>query len=205
MMASANRSDAGFTLVEVLVVLSVIGLMSGLMLTMMGQFRHLVAVDERLTDKAALQRTARHITGQLEKAESLPLVTVPDAASPFFEASEKSVRFLAVAKSGIGIAGLRDVTIVFEKKNGAGHIIESILPRRATQNDTDTVTLDLLADVESLQFTFLQHASPTEPRPVWRSDWSDIAQLPVAVRVVIQSKDKSGRPIEASAIAYIAR
>lgn len=201
----AGRSDAGFTLVEVLVTLSVVGLMSGLMLAMMGQFRHLTDADHRLTDQAALKKTADHIAGLLERAEALPLEIKPDAPLFFMSANEKSARFMAVAKSGALTSGLLNIEIGIEGDNAAGRLVETISSRRASENAGGKATFELLGRAERLTFSYLEKPDAAGRGPVWRPDWNVAGKLPVAVRVSVQTKDKSGRLTGASAIAYLAR
>jgi prepilin-type N-terminal cleavage/methylation domain-containing protein len=205
MISAAGRTDAGFTLVEVLVALSVIGLMSGLMLGVMGQFRHLTVVDHRLVQQAALQKTARHIASLFEHAESLPLEITPDAPPHFLESKDGSARFLAVAKSGALATGLFEIRIGLEGQGGASRLVETISPRRAPDNENGTTSFDLLESVERLTFSYLQTSAAPGLEPVWRADWRITGQMPEAVRVSIQTKDKSGSPASASAVAYLAR
>jgi prepilin-type N-terminal cleavage/methylation domain-containing protein len=205
MISASSRSDAGFTLVEVLVVLSVIGLMSGLMLAMMGQFRHLTGADHRLTHQAALQKTANHIASLFEQAESLPLEIKPDAPLFFLESKDGSARFLAVSKSGAMTSGLFEIKISLEGQDGSNRLVESISQRRAQDDENGTTSFDLLESVEQMTFSYLQTAAAPGLEPVWRADWPITGQMPQAVRVSIQAKDKSGSPASASAIAYLAR
>lgn len=205
MKSDLSRTDAGFTLVEVLVVLAVIGLMSGLMLAMMGQFRHLTEADHRLTDQAALKKTVDHIADLLEQAEALPLTVELDAPLFFIEANESSARLLAVAKSGAFTSGLVEIEIGLEEKNGIGRIVETISPRRAPKSGDSKVVFELLQQAERLTFSYLQKAAATGPDTVWRPDWQTAGALPAAVRVSIQTKDRSGNLTSTSAIAYLAR
>lgn len=205
MKLASGRSDAGFTLVEVLVTLSVVGLMSGLMLAMMGQFRHLTEADYRLTDQAALKKTVDHIAGLLERAEALPLEIKSDAPLFFMLANERSARFMAVAKSGALTSGLLDIEIGLEGENAAGRLVETISSRRASENAVGKATFELLERAERLTFSYLEKSKAAGRSPVWRTDWNVAGQLPVAVRVSVQTKFKSGRLTSASAIAYLAR
>ena len=199
------RSDAGFSLVEILVVLSVIGLMSGLMLALMGQFRHLTAADQRVSAQMALQKSADHIAGLLKRAAMLPLDFRPGSPARFLEASESAVRFLAVAKTGSVTFGLREISIALEKRGDVGRIVEILSPRRIERSATDEVHFDLASDAESLSFTFLERANSTNSKPVWRKDWQLEAALPLAVRISLTAKTKSGPSNVVSAVALLGR
>jgi prepilin-type N-terminal cleavage/methylation domain-containing protein len=205
MISARSRPDDGFTLVEVLVALSVIALMSGLMLAMMGQFRHLTYADHRLTDQTALKKTANHIAGLLERAEALPLEITPGAPLVFMAAQEGGARFLAVAKSGALTSGLLQIEINLEKKDGIERVVETISPRSASDQAAGKATFELLGHAERLTFSYLHTAEAPEHEPVWSAEWKTAGELPVAIRVTIQTRDKSGDPLSASSIAYLSR
>jgi prepilin-type N-terminal cleavage/methylation domain-containing protein len=205
MSSARSRSDDGYTLVEVLVALSVIGLMSGLMLAMMGQFRHLAIADHRLTDQAALKKTADHIAGLLERAEALPLEITPDAPLVFMAAQEGSARFLAVAKSGALTSALFEIEINVERKDGIERVVETISPRGTPDQAASKFTFELLSRAERLTFSYLQKTDAPEREPIWSPEWKTAGELPVAIRVTIQTRDKSGDLLSASSIAYLSR
>jgi prepilin-type N-terminal cleavage/methylation domain-containing protein len=202
---AAKRSDAGFTLVEMLAVLSLIGLMSGLMLPLMGQFRNLAAADQKLDLQAALKKTANHVAGLLEQAAALPLDVKPGAPLFFLEAKEGSARFLAVAKSGAETSGLFEIEIGLQERNGIKRLVETLSARRTPESRAEKLSFDLIEPADRLTFSYLQNADSPGRAPVWLPDWETAGQLPAAVRVTLQTKDKSGNLAGASAIAYLAR
>ena len=203
MTGAAKRFEAGFTLVEMLVVLSLIGLMSGLMLALMGQFRNLAAADQRLTQQAALKKTANHIAGLFEQAAALPLEIGPDAPLSYLELTEGSARFLAVAKGGALTSGLFEIEISLKEHNGTKRLVQTISPRRALKKEAGNISFDLLDPADQLTFAFLQKAEAPGSALVWRPDWQFAGQLPAAVRVTLQAKDRSGGFTAASAIAFL--
>jgi type IV pilus assembly protein PilA len=205
MTANAHHDDAGFTLVEVLVVLSVVGLMSGLMLAMMGQFRHLVAADRQLTQQAALQRTVDHIASLLEKAEALPLDVSPNAPVRFIEATHSSVRFVAVARGGAFAFGLFEISISVEDQDGIMYLVQRNSPRRTEQAPPSLAKAILQDQVERLEFRFLAQNALNAPRAEWRDDWQGSAEFPSAIIVVVGSKSGKTPQLSASAIAYLQR
>jgi prepilin-type N-terminal cleavage/methylation domain-containing protein len=205
MTGGDQRSDAGFTLVEVLVVLSVIALMSGLMLAMMGQFRHLTAADRQLTRQAALQKSADHIAALLEQAEALPLDVTPNAPVHFMQATESSVRFLAVARGGAFAFGLSEISISMEEQNGVMRPVQASLPRRFGAVQQSPSKAGLSEEAAALHFSFLERAALPDAEPQWRPDWQSPAAFPLAVKVLIDSKSGRGPAMQASAIAYLQR
>ena len=197
------RSDAGFSLVEILVVLSVIGLMSGLMLALMGQFRHLTAADQRVSAQMALQKSVDHIAGLLERAAMLPLDFRPGSPARFLQGSENAVRFLAVAKTGSATFDLREISIALEKAGEAGRIVETHAPRRFERRSIDETHFDLALDAQRLSFAFLEPANSTSIKPVWRKDWLLEGMLPLAIRISLTAKTRSGQSGTVSAVALL--
>lgn len=203
-MPADSRSVDGFTLVEVLVSLVMLGLISGLMLAMMSQFRHLADAGQRLTVQAVLQKTVDHIAGTLERAEALPLELAPEGPLFFIKGGTDSARFLAIAKGGALKSGLFEIEISIEEKAGTKRLVETISPRRPA-GEKEKVPFELLAPVERLTFSFLEKAENSASAPVWRSDWQFAGRLPEAVRITLLAKNKSGNLAEASAIAFLSR
>ena len=197
------RSDAGFSLVEILVVLSTIGLMSGLMLALMGQFRHLAEAEQKVSSQMALQKSADHIAGMLERAAMLPLDFRPGSPARFLEASENAVRFLAVAKTGSTTFGLREISIALEKAGEAGRIVETHTPRRFERRAIDETHFDLALGAERLSFAFLEPTNSTSDKPNWRKDWQLEGVLPLAIRISLTAKTSSGPSSTVSAVAFL--
>jgi prepilin-type N-terminal cleavage/methylation domain-containing protein len=205
MTTDAHRNDEGFTLVEVLVVLSAVGLMSGLMLAMMGQFRHLTAADRQLTQQAALQRTADYIASLLEKAEALPLDVSPNAPVRFMEATHSNVRFLAVARGGAFTFGLSQISISVEGQDGLRQLVQRSAPRRDRQVQPSVIKTIILDQIDNLEFSFLAHNAANGSKLDWHDEWSASSEFPSAIKVHIGTKGDRVSQLSALAIANLQR
>ena len=205
MTRKGDQSDAGFTLTEVLVVLSVVGIMSGLMLAMTGQFRNLLAADRRISQQAALQKTADHIATLLEKAEPLPLELTAVIPARFMQSTETGVEFVAVARAGAFTFGLSEISVALTDVNGLMQLTQTNSPRRLQQNRTATINTVLSEEVNVLAFTFLSPPTSDGATPEWQPEWQTPASLPLAIKVQLGTKTGRGDQLVASSFAYLNR
>jgi prepilin-type N-terminal cleavage/methylation domain-containing protein len=199
------NADQGFTLVEMLVVLSVIGLMSALMLSMTGQFRSLIAADRSISERAALQKTANHIATLLENLETLPLERGKEGSVQFLESSGSNLRFLGVSRHQDSPSSLLEYSIKLESSAVGQSLVEIQAPRRASIAEIQAFKVVLLQNVKSLSFAFLDPVQPNVGPINWRADWQNTPRLAKAIRITIAKLDKSGRTIQVTATARISR
>jgi prepilin-type N-terminal cleavage/methylation domain-containing protein len=207
---SLGESEHGFTLVEMLVVLAVTGLMSGLMLVMMGQFRSIIKVDSSISEQAALQKTANYIAAQVEQTQALPLDLNQDGTVQFLQSQGNTLRFLAVSNRSDANYGLLEYSYGIEGADGTNKLVEVRRPRRLNVRDAAPNKITLLENITNLSFSFLQTAStdaaPTgDDKPTWLANPPTGPDLPAAIRIVIEKQRNGEDKIQASAIAYTAR
>lgn len=193
--------DAGFTLVEVLVVLSIVALMSSLMLAMMGQFHGLIMIDRTLSKQATLQKVADYVADLLEHAEAIPLVNGPDVPVQFVDGTSDGVSFLSAARTGAHSVGLSKIHIEMDD----GSIIQSNSLRRFEPSENATDKFALLENATSLKFSYLQKPVATNAAPQWLDDWHQPGTFPVAIKVRLHSTLDNGNIVAATSSAYIAR
>lgn len=137
--ANLKRSDAGFTLVEVLVTLSLIAVISGLMLLVVSQFRVLNTKKEELAAEQQRATIIRHINRTLASAEHIPLLGTAPEDKIYFESSENHIRFVAVVRTGAKSLGLREVEFLLRPSadpNEGFDLIERRKMRRPNQTST---------------------------------------------------------------------
>lgn len=204
MRVIAFKSDDGFSLVEVLVVLSLIGLISGMMLMMMGQFRQILAADRSLSERAVMQKTTDHIARLIEAAETLPLATEAGAQAHFLKADGRSIQFLAVARQGAFTSGLMEIRFLLEGENN-DRLTQEVSHRRLNRDLAAPKKIELLNDVDGLTFSFLDGEADGYDELKWLPDWSTVGKLPRAVMVTLTKTGQLGRVEQASSIAILAR
>lgn len=196
-----DDGEAGFTLVEVLVVLSIVALMSSLMLAMMGQFHGLVLVERTLSKQATLQKVADYVAGLLEHAEATPLVNGPDVPVQFVDGTSDSVNFLSATRTGAHSVGLAEIHI--ELENGIVFQLNSLRRFESSENAADKYVL--LENGTSLKFSYLQKPVATNTAPQWQDEWHRPGAFPVAIKVRLDSTLENGHIVAATSTAYIAR
>lgn len=197
-----EASDAGFTLVETLVVLSVVAVIAGLILVSTAQFSNLLALEDRTANRVTLQKTARYVAALVEQAE---FVTPTDTErSGLFEGKPDAMRFLATIRRGAKTRGWRHVTVRLGDAGGNVSLIQDATPRRWGNVPNDALEqVELLHDVTVLTLSYLG-APDDRSEPVWQDHWISKVALPSAVQVKIAVGEGEER-IEAEATALLAR
>jgi prepilin-type N-terminal cleavage/methylation domain-containing protein len=193
--------EAGFTLVEVLVVLSIVALMSSLMLAMMGQFHGLIMLDRTLSRQATLQKVADYVAGLLEHAEAIPLDNGPDVPVQFVDGTSDSVSFLSATRTGAHSVGLSKIHIEMDD----GSIIQLNSLRRFEPSENVADKYVLLENGTSLKFSYLQKPIAPNTAPQWQDEWHLPGEFPVAIKVRLDSTLENGHIVAATSTEYIAR
>lgn len=190
--ASRDASRAGFTLVEVLIATTLLGLLSTLLFGGV-QFgtrvwgegeRHLGELEEIQAARTVLRRVL---------SQAIPLDGEgPAAGAVLFHGTETRLDFVGPAPAQsmphglyrlrlheVRTLGRRRLVLAWQPADGADEWPSD----EAFEEDTATVLLDDVADL-----AFLYFGSPTEaPEPAaeWRSTWTDEPELPRRVRIAV--------------------
>ncbi len=180
-MASAlhTRADAGFTLVELLVSLAVLGLFS--LLLMQGLAAREIGL-ARLTrgtsDSDALTAARMMLSDRLQRAFPATNYYVRPIG-PDFNGSQTQVTFLAPPRQTDGEAPLRRYQLSLDLN---GDLILQSLPDLALDQKHWTDRQVLLRGVQTLDLDYFG-AAAGEHTPAWRTDWRQQAFPPALVRV----------------------
>ncbi len=199
---TSTRGDAGFSLVEVLVVLVLISVLAGTMVVMTGQFRRLIDGSDRSAEQLALQATARHMARLVEQAELMPLDGGDGGKAVYLNGSKDQMRFSALARLGAGSQGLRIVS--FEATPELG-LVQAMTARRKSMDDALPSVAVMAQDVQTVAFSYFGSLNSDENKPVWHQSWAEPGRLPLAVSVTVTRQAKDGRTLAASDIAWLAR
>jgi prepilin-type N-terminal cleavage/methylation domain-containing protein len=194
-------SQDGFTVLEMLTVLSIIGLMSGLILAMVAQFRTIALLDRSLSERAALQKTANHIAYVMEQALFLPLSGEGLENSVYFEGAAQSARFVALARHTNTERRLQEYVVAMQGEPGAAVLVETASPRRARALVAQALQHTLLGNVDSFSLEYHSDAA-TIGNEAWLQTWRFPGKLPAAVRITIsRSVSPTGSIVSATATA----
>ena len=108
MMEPADDGTAGFTLVEMLVALSIVGLLSATVLGFAGQLGRIASLEPRLVERREAEMAADFLARTVGDALPLGIDRRADAVVPF-EGEDDAVRFVGPIRTGVRATGLRTI------------------------------------------------------------------------------------------------
>jgi general secretion pathway protein J len=173
-----NESEGGFTLLELMVSVAVLGLLSVLLF---GSLHFGTQVWARAEGAAADSNTVRAVQTLLsnELDHAYPMFLNRNASDPHvdFDGTVDSVSFLAPDKIVAG--ALRRVSVHLGGGEGRGLVQDSQLELAADAQPKREV---LLRNVQSIAISYFGPAAPNMP-PTWQDRWQDRKSLPMLVRI----------------------
>lgn len=110
-MSRKPNSSAGFTLIEVLVTLSLVSVMFLIVGSSAAQFRSLIQATRQEQTDSELAAAADFIAEQLTYALRLPLTGAENASRVTMRGTENSISFVGLAHVGSDRIALRDISI----------------------------------------------------------------------------------------------
>ena len=188
---SPGPDDAGFTLVEMLVVLVLTAVMAAMMVGGIRQMQTWTQLEKRQSAQSALEAVADHISGELSGALSLPLLERGnDDFSPMIGAGD-SIRFVAVIRTGFSAKELRETSYAIEPSLAGKTLVRKSKPHRFPQQGEvpQVQSEELSRGITDLKFGYLTREGE---KTTWLNGWDKQVKFPVAVRITIsQMVDRS--------------
>ncbi|WP_246680334.1 general secretion pathway protein GspJ [Mesorhizobium sp. B2-8-9] len=176
--AAKCRSIEGFALIDILVGLALIGVVSALIVTFLGQARTMVRIQNATQMQMEVDAATRFLEIALSNAEALPLMqSTPDDVI-YFSGGPDRLQFNGIIAIGFGSSALRQIAIQRTENNSLA-IIQ--IPRRGGAAGADDTMgnqrVPLIAGVTGLHFEYLDGAQRS-----WSADWKLNRRLPAAIR-----------------------
>jgi general secretion pathway protein J len=168
-------SDEGFSLVEVLVTLSVTSVLSLLLIFGTSQIRSILTTSYKNDAAVEVEALANYLDSSLRNARLLPLISeVPTQQRPALLGSTENVRFVGVSHIGAQDYSLREVNLYVEKSSqqGASNLMQTSKSRRL--NDKVPPLVTELASIENLTFEY-------RSKDGWLTEWV-LDEMPLAIR-----------------------
>ena len=197
MMKAANKRERGFTLLEILIAMTLLGL---LMAMLFGGLRlgtrAWEASDARSTDLARLEAVQGFIRRALSGA--YPLISTGDDDTKrriAFTGGAEAVEFTALMPAHFGVGGFYSVVLAVENVLDGKRLVFHRQLFRPDGEDTprpaggeEEKGKVLLDGISSAGFFYFGVLEPDET-PAWHSEWRDPKSLPDLVRLHVTFAD----------------
>jgi prepilin-type N-terminal cleavage/methylation domain-containing protein len=198
----APDGEAGFTLVEVLVTLVLVGLLVSMISGALGQLAKLSSISKRNDASVELSTLSSYLVRSISNAQTLPLMAGSASRRILLAGTNNSVRFVALAKLGVRHQGIRDVSIFVERDGEQKRLVQMTMPRRF-ENELGAQERTVLAEnIEAVTFEYLSRARTDQRSVSWGDEWNVSGELPAAIRIKIVAT-RLGMRIEGVRIAFL--
>lgn len=186
---SHGRDSAGFSLMEMLVALALVGLMSSLIVDVYSHLKTIRTLQEQTAMEANAAAVAAYMATDIGRALTRPLIDMEADEIRYLDGKSDSVRFVAVIRTGFGTEELREVEFSWRgPKSGLWR--RSITRRGAEELRKATVVSELLdVGLAKVSFEFLRQSSTDSQ---WEDHWQHSRMLPRAVRINVSGMGPRG-------------
>ncbi|NSZ57471.1 prepilin-type N-terminal cleavage/methylation domain-containing protein [Agrobacterium tumefaciens] len=181
-----ERGDAGFTLVEVLVTLSLVAALSLVAVALTSQLRSIQVAQKDNDAAVELEALAGAVERMIGAARYLPLSQDNPQKRFLLRGAAGRITFVGVMRVGVSAFGLRDAVLTHEEANG--QLVLELHPRRVSDAGRLPETLTL-SEQTSIRFWYKGREDVDDITPSdWRDEWSEPAELPLAVRFEVTTR-----------------
>lgn len=200
---SPSDAQAGFSLIDMLVALTLLAVMSGLMTVFLGQVRTIGRLQQDTQALNELDALLSYLQQSIGGAMPLALVQSPAERRRYLEGSASKMQFVEIARQGSQSYGLRETEIAVEGTGEAKTLVQSFRPRRLDRDAqaTATVSVELATELHEVVFQYLSYEPSTHKR-FWADDWRGRSDLPAAIRIRL-SATRRGVNVEAEGQAIL--
>jgi prepilin-type N-terminal cleavage/methylation domain-containing protein len=176
-----DRGDDGFTLIEILVALVLMGLMATMTINVFQQLRIVRSIQTRYEARSNIGSVGHYIGSEISRAMAIPLSTDADGMIRSLEGTATSVRFVAATRSGFKEDALREVSFYLETKDGQTKLLRHVRSRTGGGSPTDNQTDELLTGITSFKLSYRSGHEGDQ----WTESWQNKADLPAAMRIQV--------------------
>ncbi len=193
-MPRGFREEAGFTLLEALVAITLLGLLS---IALAGGLRfgvdawaRGVAHSDQLSRTTVVQGFLRRVVG-----EAYPYFLSRDPTHQYvdFEGTSESLAFLASAPAVLGGAGQSRFRLTVTKHDGLADLVMTLRAELALADGPSTAEKKtLLAGAAFVEFAYFGRLRP-DPNAHWHDRWTGQAVLPQLISIQVRFPEGDSR------------
>lgn len=170
---SARAAD-GFTLVETLVTLVVLGLMSALTVGVFQQLRAVRAIEVRYQKETEVSAVLAYMTSELSRALPVPLSGGDTDIQQPLIGTPTSVRFVGVTHNGFRSDALRELEFAVEERQDR----KALVRRTKSRSSAEEAVQEILSDITNFK---IEYRADSDDK-AWSSYWYRRDFLPTTVR-----------------------
>lgn len=198
--ANSKVSQAGFSLVEVLVALSVIALLGAVMAGALLQFGRMQAITQAVASEQELDAALQHIAELVKRQVELPLID-QDERKMAITGTGQSLRLVSAVRVASDLSVAREVDLSNGEEDGLPTIIERHFARRALGAKPEG-SFAITPGPATIRFRYLgQGTGATGSR--WAEIWSE-GSRPLAIAVDI-TLIRGKKPVSGNRIVVLQR
>lgn len=180
---SVLGDDAGYTLIEMLVVLALTAVITALMATSLGNLRKIRALDDQMQQQAQLDAVAALIASDLRAALDVPLLSAEPGRQMHFEGNAHEMTFVALVRTGFRSRGLRQVRYRVREAEGRRELVRETVPYRFARSgriNRGFVEV-LLSDIRRFSLSWQRRDDRS-----WVETWETERQIPAGADLWLQ-------------------
>jgi prepilin-type N-terminal cleavage/methylation domain-containing protein len=182
--ASEHEARAGFTVLELLIVMCILGLLSTYAVSALHGVRQMEGVVKRIESRNSAEAAQRYVHQLLSGTRSV-VAMLPGQSQPvvMFHGNASQLELVSSSDATLEIGGLYHVMITTrEREDGLKDLIST---RKLLRNPTaGEEVLTLMERIDELQFRYFGEASPLS-NASWHSQWARQERLPKLIEVTV--------------------
>ena len=190
MMRHSKENSAGFSLLELLLAIAVLGMISVALVSVMGTGRR---IWER-TDETSVRETALARSRLRSLVESIPLPTDQGSVPIVFSGNPFEMTFLSFPPDSMFWAG-QPMSIKVRKRESEAGVVLEFLETGLTHAERKSFQIIRRFPLVFSQVDFSFFGSmPADGRRKWHMDWTNATLLPELIKIVLVDENGVTRP-----------